>query len=198
MLRMTAVPDTQPAGARSYSYRPSLMGSPWTFHLTSDGVAWENGRRSGHVLYRDIRRVRLSYKPVSMQTQRYIMEIWSDGVKLQAVSASWKSMVEQERQDKAYSAFAVELHRRLIGMPVRFEQGRSSIAYWPGLVIFAGVVLGLAFLIFRALQIQAWAGAAFIAAFIALLLWHGGHFFLRNRPGVYTADALPDILLPKG
>jgi hypothetical protein len=194
---MTEVPTPQP-DAHSYSYRPSLMGAGWQFHLTADGLAFEHGRRSGHVPYRDIRRVRLSYKPISMQTQRYLMEIWADGAKLTVVSSSWKSMVEQVRQDQAYSAFAVELHRRLAGMPVLFEQGRSPFAYWPGLAIFVAVVLGFVFMIFRALQTGTWAGAAFIAAFLALLLWHGGRFFQRNRPGVYTADAPPDLLLPKG
>lgn len=201
MSRMTVVPDSQASDARSYTFRPSLMGAPWAFHLTSDGVTWESGRRSGHVLYRDIRRVRLSYKPVSMQTQRYLTEIWAQGApKLQLVSSSWKSMVEQERLDKAYRAFVAELHRHLIdsAMPVRFEQGRSAIAYWPGLAIFAGVVFGLLFMIFRALQIDAWAGAVFIAAFLGLLLWHGVNFFRRNKPGVYRADALPELLLPKG
>jgi hypothetical protein len=200
MSRMRRLPDP-PSDERQYTYRPSLMGAPWSFKLTPDGLAWENGRRSGHVLYRDIRRVRLSFKPVSMQTQRYMMEVWSDGTpKLAAVSSSWKSMVEQERLDKSYSAFVAALHRRLgeAGAPVRFEQGHSSLAYWPELLIFTGVALGLAFLIVRALQSGALAGAAFIAAFLGLFLWHGGNFFRRNRPGVYRPDALPEILLPKG
>jgi hypothetical protein len=135
-----------------------------------------------------------------MQTQRYLMEIWAQGApKLTAVSSSWKSMVEQERLDQAYCAFVTELHRHLAdtAAPVHFERGRSAIAYWPGLVIFACVSSGLIFLIFRALQIDAWAGAAFIAAFVGLMLWHGVNFFRRNRPGIYRADALPELLLPK-
>lgn len=197
---MNKVPDSPPPDERHYTYRPSLMGAPWTFHLTSDGLSWENGRRSGHVLYRDIRRVRLSFKPVSMQTQRYVMEVWADGApKIQAVSSSWKSMVEQERLDQAYRAFVAALHRRIAeaAAPVLFQQGRSAIAYWPGLAIFVCVSLGLSFMIFRALQIDAWAGAAFIAAFVALMLWHGVNFFRRNRPGVYRPDALPQQVLPK-
>jgi hypothetical protein len=189
-----------PSDERQYTYRPSLIGAPWSFTLTSDGLAWENGRRTGRVLYRDIRRVRLSYKPVSMQTQRYVMEVWAEGApKLMAVSSSWKSMIEQERQDKSYSAFVTALHRRIgeAGAPVRFEQGRSPIAYWPGLLIFAGVALGLASLIVSALRSGVFAGAAFIAAFLGLFVWHGGNFFRRNRPGVYRPDALPELLLPK-
>ncbi|MCX7298626.1 MAG: hypothetical protein WCG00_11175 [Hyphomicrobiales bacterium] len=198
---MSTVPDGLPADERHYSYRPSLMGAPWVFHLTSDGLAWENGRRSGHVLYRDIRRVRLSFKPVSLQTQRYVMEVWASGApKLQAVSSSWKSMVEHERLDKAYCAFVAELHRRMAeaNAPVSFEHGSHPLRYWPGLAIFAAVSLGLAFLILRALQSEAPAGAAFVAAFLGLFIWHGANYFRRNRPGVYTPNALPELLLPKG
>ncbi len=198
---MNTIPDGPEADGRQYSYRPSLMGAPWAFHLTSDGLAWENGRRSGHVLYRDTRRVRLTFKPVSLQTQRYVMEVWADGApKLQAVSSSWKSMVEQERLDKSYSAFLAELHRRLAEAkaPVSFEQGIHPLRYWPGLALFGVVSLGLAFLVLRALQSDAPAGALFIAAFVGLFLWHGGNYFRRNRPGVYSPGALPDLLVPKG
>ncbi len=61
-----------------------------------------------------IRAVRLSYRPVTMQSHRFITEIWSPGnPKIQIVSASWRSIMEQERLDNAYSAFVTELHRRL-------------------------------------------------------------------------------------
>jgi hypothetical protein len=135
-----------------------------------------------------------------MQTHRYQTEIWADGApKLTIVSSSWKSMVEQERLDEAYTAFLVALHQRLAeaGAPVSFEQGSSPLRYWPGLAFFAGLSFGLAFLIVRALQSDAIAGAAFVAAFLGLFLWHGGNFFRRNRPGVYRPDALPELLLPK-
>jgi hypothetical protein len=61
---------------------------------------------------------------------------------------------------------------------------------------FAAVALGLAVLIVRALQADAIAGALFIAAFLALFLWQGGHFFRRNRPGLYRPDAPPRDLMP--
>jgi hypothetical protein len=168
-------------------------------------MAWEAGRKSGLIPYRAIRGVRLSFKPASMQTQRYLTEIWAEGApKLEIVSSSWKSMVEQERLDKTYAAFVTELHRRIAQVegqgpaPVRYEQGSPPLLYWPGLAVFAGVALGLAWLTVRALQSDAMAGAAFIAAFMLLFLWQGGNFFRRNRPGRYRPDALPDVLMPKG
>lgn len=187
----------------SYSYRPSLLGAAWSFRLTADGLAWEAGRKSGVIPYHAIRRLRLSYKPVSMQTQRYLTEVWADAApKLEIVSSSWKSIVEQERLDKSYSAFVSELHRRIARLQmqssIRYEQGSPPLLYWPGLIMFAGIGLGLALLTVRALQADAKGGAAFIAAFMAFFLWQGGNFFRRNRPGVYNPGALPDQLMPKG
>lgn len=198
---MTPDSNDVPAANLVYLYRPSLLGAPWSFRLTPTAIAWEAGRQSGLAAYRDVRRVRLSFKPISMQTQRYMTEVWAENApRLKIVSSSWKSMVEQERLDKSYSAFLVELHRRLAeaGAPVAYEQGSHPLRYWPGLTVFSAMSLGLAFLIMRALQSDAPAGAAFIAAFLGLFLWHGGNYFRRNRPGVYSPGALPDLLVPKG
>ena len=190
----------------AYSYRPSLLGAAWSFRLTQNGMAWEAGRKSGHIPYANVRHVRLSYKPASMQSQRYMCEVWAEGApKLAIISSSWKSMVEQERLDKSYSAFVTELHRRLAqagaqagAQRIEFDHGSNRILYWPGLVAFAGVALALAWLTVRALQTNAKGGAALIGIFVLLFLWQGGNFFRRNRPGRHRADTLPEILLPKG
>jgi hypothetical protein len=107
---------------------------------------------------------------------------------------------EQERLDKPYAAFVTELHRRiaLAAPPARFEQGRSPLLYWPGLLAFAGVALGLALLILRALQADTKGGAAVIGGFLVLFFWQGGNYFHRNRPGVYYPTDLPTQLLPRG
>jgi hypothetical protein len=199
MSPMTSSPDSAPEADAPYTYRPSLLGAPWSFRLMPEGLAWEVGRKTGYVAYRDIRRLRLSFRPASMQSQRYLTEIWAEGApKLEIMSSSWKSMVEQQRLDKPYSAFVAELHRRLaaVGSTARFEQGSTPWRYWPGLTLFTGVGLGLAFLVVRALEVAAWAGAAFIAGFLLLFLWQGGNFFRRNRPGLYRADAPPSVLMP--
>jgi hypothetical protein len=108
-------------------------------------------------------------------------------------------MVEQERLDRAYSVFVRELHRRISNAAplMRFEQGYSPLLYWPSLVAFVAIALGLAALVVRALQADAFGGAAFICAFLALYLWHSTNFLRRNRPGVYGHDALPKDLMPK-
>jgi hypothetical protein len=184
----------------AYAFKPSLMGAVFEFWLRPQALEWRAGRRSGRISYRDIRRLRLSFRPVTMQSYRFRTEIWPEGApKIEIVSSSWKSLVEQERLSAAYTAFVGELHRRIAasGAPVRLETGVAAPLYWSGLIVSGAVALGLAVLIVRALQVAAWSGAAFISAFLAVFLWQAGGYFRRNRPGSYRPDALPAHLLPE-
>jgi hypothetical protein len=195
---MIAGPD-QAAEPTAYSYKPSLLGAPWSFRLEPDAIAWEAGLRHGRIAYGDVRRVRLSFRPANMQPYRFLAEVWSAaGPKIAIASSSWRSMVEQQRQDSAYSAFIMELHRRLVAARVAavFDAGSPVLLYWPGVAIFVAGSLALAGLIAIALQRAAWAGAAMIAGLLALFLWQVGSFFKRNRPGRYRPEDLPRTLLP--
>jgi len=183
----------------TYSYRPSLLGAGWEFTLAQHGLDWTRGDRSGHVSYASIRRIRVSYRPMSMQMHRFVTEIVAEGAPfLRAVSTSWKSLVEQERLDGAYSAFVFELHRRAAERSPQLicERGRSPFLYWPGLLSFVLIAVGLAVLIVRALQAHALLAAVLIAIFLGLFVWHAANFFRRNRPGSYQPDVLPAELLP--
>ena len=136
---------------------------------------------------------------MTIQTVRFRTEVWSEGApKIDLVSTSWKSMVEQERLDSQYRAFIVELHKRiaLAGGAVRFDQGVAVPVYWLAVAIFTVASLAMAAMIARGLQASAWAGVAFVAAFLAFFLWWGGNYFRRNRPRRYSVDALPEHLMP--
>jgi hypothetical protein len=177
------------------------MGSAWEFRLRPEGLAWHVGRLEGCVPYDRIRRVRLSFRPVTMQTRRFVTEIWpAQGPKLTIASASWRSLVEQAPQDAAYGAFIRALHRRLAaaGTEASFEAGSPAVLYWPGLAVFAAAALALAALTVHALQTGAWAGAAFVGFFLALFIWQSGGYFHRNRPGRYSPQELPERLVPPG
>ena len=170
------------------------------FRLAQDALEWRKGSSAGRVAYGRIRRVRLSFRPMTMQNYRFLTEVWSaDAPKLQIASTSWKSLVEHQRLDGEYGAFVRELSRRVgaAGGQTSLELGSPALIYWPGVVVFAGASLAIAGLAVRALQVGAYGGAAFIAAFCALFLWQAGGFFFRNRPGTYSADAVPPQVLPK-
>jgi hypothetical protein len=196
---MTENSPAQTGATLAYSYRPSVLGASWEFELSGETLTFRAGRRSGRVSLRKIRRVRLSYRPVAMQSRRFLAEIWAEGApKLEICSSSWKSMVEQERFDRSYAIFVTELHRRLAQMsvPALYEQGSNPLLYWPGLVFFVAIVVALAVLVVTGLRAQAWGGAAFVAIFLLLFVWQAGNFFRLNRPGSYRPDILPPILVP--
>ncbi len=138
----------------SYAYKSSLIAAPFEFRLAPDALHWGKGRTTGRTLYSQIRRVRLSYRPLTMQNHRFVAEIWSDGPKLTISSTSWKSMVEHERLDARYRVFVRELCRRIgiAGGRAVLQAGSPAILYWPGVLVFAAASLALAGLIVRALQ----------------------------------------------
>lgn len=184
----------------AYSFRPSAFGAPRNFRVSDRAIAWEIGRRSGTVAFKEIDRVRLSYRPATLQTNRFAAEIWSAGTpRLDVVSSSWKSMVEQVDQSNDYRRFVVDLHRGLAaaGGSIRFDSGMNPLIYWPGLALFAAAAIGFAALAVRALQTGAGVAALLITAFLLLFLWQAGNIFYRNRPGSYRPDALPTLLLPR-
>jgi hypothetical protein len=184
----------------AYAFKPSLIGAWCEFKLKSDGLHWQMGPRSGRVRYERIRAVRLSYRPVTMQSRRFVTEIWStDNPKISIVSVSWRSLVEQERQDVAYSAFVKELHRRLAASKseVQLTTGLPVVSYWLGVVVFAVVMVTIAALIVRTLRQAHWSASAVIAAILAAFAYQIGNYFRRNRPVKYRPHAIPAEVLPK-
>lgn len=184
----------------SYMYKSSLIGAPFEFFLAPDTLQWQKGGTRDSTPYRRIRRIRLGFRPMTMQNNRFVAEVWTDGPKLTIASTSWKSLVEHEQRNAEYRAFVTELCRRVgaVGGETRFDTGSPILIYWAGLVVFIGALFAIAALIVRALQAEVWSGAAFIAAFFAFFLWQGGTFFRRNRPGAFSPDAVPELVLPRG
>ena len=184
----------------TYSFKPSLMGAICRFTLKPDALEWQIGRRSGRTPYDRFRTVRLSYRPVTMQAHRFVTEIWSpDYPKIQIVSASWRSLVEQERLDRDYAEFVTALHRRLAaaGSGTQFLTGLPALTYWIGAIVFGVVMVTTGIMVVRALQLGQWSVSAIIGVFFLVFAIQIGNYFRRNRPGRYRPDAIPAVLLPK-
>ena len=191
----------EPAGDPSYAYRPSLIGGGCQFTLRPDAMEWQIGSRNGRIHYDRISAIRLSYRPVTMQSHRFITEIWSPGhPKIQIASVSWRSIVEQERFDKPYAAFIAELHRRIAaaGTSTQFTTGVPAITYWVGFAVFAAVMVAMGVMIVRALLLSQWSASAIVGVFFAVFAYQLGNYFRRNRPGRYRPDAIPSEVLPRG
>jgi hypothetical protein len=194
-----AMLETDRDGNPTYAFKPSLMGALCRLTLQPDALGWELGRRSGRIRYESIKAVRLSYRPVTMQSHRFITEVWSpDSPKIQIVSSSWRSIMEQERLDRAYSAFIAELHRRLAaaGTTTQFSTGLPVATYGVGIVLFAAVLGAVAIMAARTALAAEWTAAAVVGAFFLVFVYQLGTYFWRNRPGRYRPDAIPAGVLP--
>jgi hypothetical protein len=195
------IDDDQATADPAYAFKPSLVGAMCEFKLKPEALEWQVGRRSGRIGYATIRAVRLSYRPVTMQSHRFITEIWSPGnPKIQIVSASWRSIMEQERFDNAYSAFVTELHRRIAAggnVHARFTTGLPAMTYWVGIVVFSAVLLATGGLVLQAANTFQWGATAVVAIFFVVFAYQLGTYFYRNRPGRYRPDAIPAGILPQ-
>src|SRR5256885_3330771 len=119
----------------TYAYKPSLMGASFEFRLTANALEWRRGGSAGRAPYDRIRRVRLGFRPMTMQNYRFLAEVWTaDGPKLQIASTSWKSLVEHERFDAPYRAFVTELCRRVgaAGGQTLFSTGSPPPHFFAG------------------------------------------------------------------
>ncbi len=187
-----------PAGI-NYTYRASLIGSAHRFTLEDDGISWQAGRRSGKWRYADIVAVRMSYRPMSMQSRRFRTEIeHRGGGRIIVMSTTWQTVTLMATQDRDYRAFILELHRRLAehGARASLVGGLKPVLYFVGAGVLALLSVSMAGLLLRALATGEWAGALFIVGLSALFGWQIGGFMRRNKPRAYTFDALPQELLP--
>ncbi|MGY2847465.1 hypothetical protein ACVIWU_002656 [Bradyrhizobium sp. USDA 4509] len=199
----TTLQDRSEAGEGSplrYAYKASLIGSAHQFELTEDGLSWRIAGRSGVWDYADISAVKLSYRPVSMQQQRFRADIDNaKGGRIAILSTTWQTATLVAPQGHLYRDFIVELHRRMqaAGSNARLVGGLGPKTYTAALALLACLAVAMIGLLLTALLTSNWMGALFLVGFAALFTWQVGGFVTRNRPRRYSFDQLPDALLPK-
>lgn len=149
--------------------------------------------------YADIAAVRLSYRPMSMQSRRFRADIeHKSGQSISAFSTTWQTVALMAPQDRDYRAFIELLHARLkaAGGRVALVGGIGPMTYAGGCLLLALVAIAIAGLLARAVATGEFAGALFLVGFAALFGWQMGGFIRRNKPRLYTFEELPETLLP--
>jgi hypothetical protein len=192
------LPNQAAIGIR-YAYKPSLIGAAHQFELTDDGLSWRVAGRSGVWPYAEISAIRLSYRPVSMQSRRFRADIENaNRQRITILSTSWQTVALMAPQDHDYRAFITLLHTRMAkaGSNAALIAGIGPKTYAAGIVLLALVGIAIAGLLVRAIGTGEWAGALFLVAFAGLFAWQIGGFVGRNRPRAYSFDHLPEALLP--
>ena len=187
-----------------YAYKASLIGAAHRFELTDDGLSWHIGNRSGVWPYAGISAIRLSYRPVSMQSRRFRPDIESASLestsygRIAILSTTWQTAALMAPQDHDYRAFIVQLHARMkqSASNATLTGGLRPRIYVAAVVLLMLVAIAMAGLFIRAIAVGEWAGVLFLVGFAALFAWQTGGFVARNRPRTYTFDDLPAALLP--
>lgn len=182
-----------------YIFKPSLVGGASQFDLTGEGLSWQVRGKHGVWPLEKIAAIRLSYRPVSMQSRRFRADIEDTrGERVTLYSTTWHTVALMSPQDNGYRTFIVELHRRLAatGSKAVLVVGINPAIYTAGLVVLGLVGVAMLGLLIRALITGEFAGALFLIGFAALFGWQIGGFLRRNKPRTYTFDALPKDVLP--
>ena len=187
------------APGTSYAYKASLVGAAQQFELTDDGLSWRGGGKSGLWPYATIASVRLSYRPVSMQSRRFRADLEDvGGARVSIISTTWQTVALMAPQDEDYRAFIVALHRRMqqAGSHAALVGGLKPAIHFGAMVLIALVGVAMTGLLARAVATAQWGGVLFIVGFAALFGWQVGGFIRRNKPRSYTFEDLPKQLLP--
>jgi hypothetical protein len=149
--------------------------------------------------YDGISSIRLSYRPVSMQSRRFRADIESAAHgRIAILSTSWQTAALMAPQDRDYRAFITQLHARMkqAASQATLTGGLRPRIYVLAVVLLILVAIAMAGLFIRAVAVGEWAGVLFLVGFAALFAWQIGGFVSRNRPRAYTFDRLPEALLP--
>ena len=187
------------AGTIRYVFKTSLISSAYQFELTDAGLSWQMGRRSGVWPYADIASIRLSYRPVSMQSRRFRADLErAGGERIAILSTTWQTVSLMTPQDRDYRAFIVALHRRMqaAGSKALLIGGIGTVTYAIALTMLALLAIAMIGLFARALATSEFTGALFLVGMAIWFAWTIGGFIKRNRPCRYSFDALPATLLP--
>ncbi len=191
--------STETGPTTRYAYKASLIGAAHQFELTEQGLSWRIAGRSGVWPYSDIAMVRLSYRPVSMQSRRFRADLGNvNGARIAILSTSWQTAALMAPQDRDYRTFITELHRRMAraGSRAVLVGGLGPRVYAAAIICVTLLAVAMTGLLLRSVTTGEWAGALFLVGFAALFAWQVGGFVTRNRPLVYTFDDLPKALLP--
>lgn len=192
--------EHSPADALVYSFRASMIGSALELRLAPDFLDWSMGNRSGRIAYPMIARLRLGYRPSGLSTRRYVAELWPrGGARLAIYSTSPRNLFDVDDHAADYCAFVRELSRRIAAARTdcRFETGYPAWRWWPMAAIGAVTLGAIVYVGIQAILAKELAAAAVIAGFGALFFWQVATVILRNRPGNYAPDAIPENVLPK-
>ncbi|MGL5115637.1 MAG: hypothetical protein ACRC7C_09965 [Beijerinckiaceae bacterium] len=185
--------------ALSLRFRTRPIGPETLVRAEESRVLVQRGSRQAEIPYGEIASIRLVYAPKNVTNEGYTADVRAKGGgNAFLTNISWKGLLDVDRQDADYRAIITRIvARAAVANPdVTLMAGTPMWRFGLMAVVGAALLLSLLVLTFRALTEGSWPLALLFAAFFAYFGWWVGRYVMRNRPRRFTANALPDGLLP--
>lgn len=182
-----------------YAHRAKPFTSPLELRLTSRALEAERGRSNQSYPLGQIERIRLFYSPRNSARDIFVCEVRAtDGHSVQFDNLSWLSLVQTERLDQGFRRFVLELIRRAAARnpALKLECGVATLRFRLMQAAGYGLLAALA----GSAVFAATRGSTLVAlASLGLAVYFGfwlRTFLVRNRPATFTAETVPDRVLP--
>jgi hypothetical protein len=183
----------------TYSHAPRPVGGPITFTIEGDRLVVDSGRKVQEVRLGAVEQVRMTYEPRSFAQKAFQTRIrLTDGKTFAFSSLNWKSLIEAERLDKDYRAFARTLFDAIAraNPKARFFGGRPRWLWIATAILAAASLLAMAFFTWRALQAGATSAALMGVLFTVIGIWQLEPMVRLNKPRTFSPDGPPPELMP--
>ncbi|QFU16155.1 hypothetical protein [Microvirga thermotolerans] len=184
-----------------YEHSPRPVGGPISFTLKGERLTVDSGRKVHEVSLGAVETVRMTYEPGRFGQKVYRTRIrMQDGRTFAFSSLTWRSLVEARSQPEEYRRFARGLFSAIAGAnpQARFVAGKSRPVWVATAALTLASLLAMAYLVWRALQMNA-TGIALLGGLFALVgIWQLEPLVRLNRPRPFSPDAPPEELMPQG
>ncbi len=188
----TPIYQADEAPPATYTFRRSLLDQEQTYTLEgAEMVVSAEGREVERIPLSAVEEVSLRFHRTRMWTAHQAFVKYGKGRRVVLQDLHFKGIANAESRAASYSAFLRSLHAALAehGGAVRFRAG--SVFNFLGSIVMTVVMLAI---LAGALLFRSW----IVAVPAALILLRLVPIIPRSRPLKYTADRIPQKLLPRG
>ena len=183
-----------------YKQRPRPFSGEVLYTLTDEALLVDNGRRQEAIRFSEMVALRLSFGYRNVGTEVFMARIRrANGRTVSFSNLNWRGYVDYDSQNAAYRYFVEALARKIAAAnpSALFEGGRPALVYAAtalvGVTALAGFVGATLWGLMRGNWLLATMGVVFLFPFGKQV--HG--MLTRNKPLLFTAQNLPQALLPQ-
>jgi hypothetical protein len=193
-------PDSGANARLTYAFRPRPFSRPVELTLDERALTVTLGTKERRIPLNDITSIRLQFRPRNTQNEGYVAKVMQKGAPtLTLQNLTWVSLVEIQRQDHDY--------RQLVeGLVQATARRRSDLILKAGLpepvfamaaIVGPAAVAMMLFIAIMALVDRNWPIALLVGGLAAYFGHWTWRYLTRNRPMHFSADAIPESVLPK-